>query len=249
VTRVFAIMQRELRSSFESPIAYVTITLFVLALDGLFFFLGFPIGPVPLPSLWEGGQASLIVLFTWLPLLFALLVPALTMGAWAEERRAGTEELLLTYPLRTFEVVVGKFLAAWLLVVLLTTCAVVPVAITVAGLGALDWSTVWVGLSGAALLGAGYVALALFLSACTQEQIVAFLFAALVLGLLWLLRMLVGVLPASYAAVVEYACPSTHFLDSSARGVLDGRDVLYFAGLVTLGLYLNTIIVERRRWR
>ncbi len=247
--RTFAICRRELRAAFESPVAYVTIALFVLTLDSLFFFLGFPIGNVPLPSLWRGTEANLIVLFTWLPLLLAFLVPALTMGSWADERSAGTEELLLTYPLRTGEVVLGKFLAAWLLVVLLIACAVLPVAVTVSGLGDLDWATVWVGILGAAMLGAGYVAIALCVSACTQEQLVAFLMGAILLGLLWLLRMLVGILPASLSGVLAYASPSTHFLESSARGVLDMRDLVYFGLLVVLGLYLNIVMVERRRWR
>jgi len=247
--RTLAVCRRELAATFESPIAYVTIALFVITLDGLFFFLGYPIGNLPLPSLWLGEQASLVVLFTWLQLLLALLVPALTMGAWAEERSRGTEELLLTYPVRTGEVVIGKFLAAWTLVALLITLAVVPVAISVAGLGALDWATVWVGLGGAYMLAAGYVAIALLLSACTSEQLVAFLVGAIVLGLLWLLRMLVGVLPASLASAVDYACPSSHFLGSAARGVFDLRDVVYFGSLVGFGLYLNTVVVERRRWR
>jgi ABC-2 type transport system permease protein len=248
MSRTLAVARRELRASFESPVAYVTIALFVLTLDGLFFFIGYPIGPVPLPGLWDGGQATLIVLFTWLPLLLALLVPAITMSSWAEERRAGTEELLLTYPLRTSAVVVGKFLAAWSFVALLVTAAVLPVALTVSRLGALDWSTVWVGLAGAFLLSAGYVALALLVSACTQEQLLAFLVGAILLSLLWLLRMLVGVLPADLAGTLEYACPSTHFLASSARGVIDLRDGVYFFLFVALGLYGNVVVVERRRW-
>ncbi|MCP3917333.1 MAG: ABC transporter permease subunit [bacterium] len=249
MSRTLAVFRREMRAAFESPIAYVTIALFVLVLDGLFFFIGYPIGRVPLPGLWEGGQASLIVLFTWLPLLLAFLIPALTMAAWAEERKEGTEELLLTYPIRTGEVVVGKFLAAWALVTLLVVLAVLPVAAAVGGLGPLDWSTVWVGLTGAVLLGAGYCAIALLLSACTQEQLVAFLFGSLALGTLWLLRMLVTVLPAGIARGVEYACPSTHFLESAALGVVDVRDVVYFALLVAFGLYMNVVVVERRRWR
>ena len=249
MSRTLAVFRREMRAAFESPIAYVTIALFVLVLDGLFFFIGYPIGRVPLPGLWEGGQASLIVLFTWLPLLLAFLIPALTMAAWAEERKEGTEELLLTYPIRTGEVVVGKFLAAWALVTLLVVLAVLPVAAAVGGLGPLDWSTVWVGLMGAVLLGAGYCAIALLLSACTQEQLVAFLFGSLALGTLWLLRMLVTVLPAGIARGIEYACPSTHFLESAALGVVDVRDFVYFALLVAFGLYLNVVVVERRRWR
>jgi ABC-2 type transport system permease protein len=247
MSRTLAIWRREMRAAFESPIAYVTIILFVATLDGLFFKLGYPIGKVPLPPFWEIGQTTLIVLFTWLPLLLAFLVPALTMGAWSDERRAGTEELLLTYPLRTREVVLGKFLAAWTLVVALVTCAVLPVAWSVHSIGDLDWSTVWVGLIGAYMLGAGYVAIALCLSACTEEQLVAFLFGALALGGLWLLRMLVDVVP-DFASALEYAAPSTHFLESAASGVLDLRDAVYFGLLVFFGLFLNTVIVERRRW-
>lgn len=247
--RTAAVFRRELRAAFESPIAYVTIALFVVVLDGLFFFLGFPVGRVPLPGLWEGGQANLIVLFTWLPLLLAFLIPALTMGSWAEERRAGTEELLLTYPLRTREVVLGKFLASWTLTVLLIALAVLPVAWTVAGLGDLDWATVWVGLGGASLLAAGYVAIAQLVSAATSEQLVAFLLGSLVLGLAWLLRLLVGVLPGDFAAALDYAAPSAHFLESAARGVLDLRDLVYFALLVAFGLTASGLLVERRRWR
>lgn len=247
--RTVAVFRRELASAFESPIAYVTIALFVIVLDGLFFFLGFPVGPVPLPGLWEGGQANLIVLFTWLPLLLAFLVPALTMASWAEERRSGTEELLLTYPVRTREVVLGKFLAAWTLVALLVGLAVLPVAVTVSSLGDLDWSTVWVGLVGAWMLGAGYVALAQLVSAASGEQLVAFLLGALLLGTLWGLRILVPVLPSEFASVVDYACPATHFLDSAARGVLDLRDVIYFLLLVVFGLTSGGLVVEGRRWR
>ena len=119
MSRTLAIFKRELLASFESPVAYVTIGLFVLVQAGLFFYMGYPIGPAPLPSLWAGGQASLTVLFTWLPLLLAFLVPALTMGTWSEERSTGTEELLLTHPVLIREVVLGKFLASWILVCLL----------------------------------------------------------------------------------------------------------------------------------
>ncbi len=249
MSATLTLVRRELRAAFESPIAYVTIALFVCVLDGLFFFLGFPVGRLPLPGLWEGQQASLLVLFTWLPLLLAFMVPALCMGAWAEERRSGTEELLFSYPVEIGQVVVAKFLASWLLVCLLVTLAVLPVAWTVSGLGEFDWATVWVGLVGAYLLGAGYVALAQLVSACTSEQLVAFLLGSLVLGLLWLLRMLVVVLPAGLASALDYAAPSSHFLESAARGVLDLRDVVYFLSLVLFGLTLAGIVVARRRWR
>ncbi|MFT5050023.1 MAG: ABC-2 type transport system permease protein [Chlamydiales bacterium] len=246
--RTLAVLARELRSLFESPIAYVTIVLFIITQSALFFFAGYPVGKVPLPGLWEGGQASLIVLFTWLPLLFAFLVPALAMGAWAEERGAGTEELLLTYPVRTREVVLGKFLAVWGFVSLLVVLTVLPVAWTVDGLGDLDWSTVWVGMAGAILLAAGYSAIALPFSAATGEQLVAFLLGAITLGLLWAARFAVDLFPSGFAHVLEYAAPSSHFLQSAARGVFDLRDVVYFGLLVLFGLNLNVLLVERRRW-
>lgn len=249
MTRCLAVLRRELRAAFDSKVAYVTIALFVLALDGLFFFVGYPIGPVPLPSLFEGRQATLFVLFSWLPLLLAVLVPALTMSRWADERRLGTEELLLTYPVRTVEIVAGKFLAAWLLLGVLLATAVLPVAVAVGSIGPLDWASVWVGLGGAWGLAGAYAALTLFVSACTAEQLVAFLVGGIVLGLLWLLRFLVGVLPAEHAVALEYACPSTHFLGSAARGVVDLRDLVYFGSFVALGLALNVLAVERRRWR
>jgi ABC-2 type transport system permease protein len=243
-----AIARREMRSAFESPVAYVTIGLFVLATAGLFFLAGMPVGRVTLPSLWEGGQASLIVLYAWLPLLLAVLVPALAMGAWAEERRAGTEELLLTYPLRTGQVVMGKFLALWVLIALLTTLTVVPVAVTVDRLGDLDWGTVGTGLIGVIALGGSYAAVALLLSASTQEQLVAFLLGALLLSGLWLLRLMLGVFPPDWAAALDYATPSAHFLDSAARGVVDLRDLVYFLCLGGAALYGNVLLVERRRW-
>lgn len=246
---VLPFARRELRSAFESPVAYVAIGLFVLVLPALFFFLGYPVGRTPLPGLWEGGQASLIVLFHWLPLLLALVVPALSMGAWAEERRGGTEELLLTYPVRTGAVVLGKFLATWTLTMLMVTLAVLSAAVTVGTLGDLDWNTVAAGLVGAAWLTAGYASVALFLSAVSAEQLVAFLLGALALGLLWALPLLVRVLPGGAAEALQAASPTTHFLGSAARGVLDLSDLVYFVLLTALGLVANTLAVERRRWR
>lgn len=246
---VLPFARRELRSAFESPVAYVAIALFVIVLPALFFFLGYPVGRVPLPGLWEGGQASLIVLFHWLPLLLAFVVPALTMGAWSEERRSGTEELLLTYPVRTGAVVLGKFLGAWVLTVLMVSLAVLSAAITVDQLGELDWNTVWVGLLGSSLLVAAYVAISQFLSTLSGEQLVAFLISALLLGLLWALPLFVRILPGGAASFLDAASPTTHFLGSAARGVIDLQDLIYFALLTVLGLVAGTLSIERRRWR
>jgi ABC-2 type transport system permease protein len=247
--RVLPFARRELRSAFESPVAYVAIALFVLVLPALFFFLGYPVGRVPLPGLWEGGQASLIVLFHWLPLLLALVVPALTMGAWSEERRSGTEELLLTYPVRTGAIVLGKFLGAWVLTLLMVSLAVLSAAVTVDQLGSLDWNKVWVGLAGAALLAAAYVSISQFVSSLSAEQLVAFLMGALLLGLFWALPLFVRIFPGDMASILNASSPTPHFLGAFAQGVIDLRDVAYF-GLVTgAGLLCSTLSIESRRWR
>lgn len=247
--RIFAVLRRELGAMFESPVTYVALALFVVVLPLLFFLVGYPVGRQPLPGLFEGQQANLIVLFTWLPLLLALLVPALSMSAWAEERRSGTEELLLTWPVRASEVVVGKFGARFLLLALMVAVAVIPSAVAVAALGDLDWATVWVGLGGAIALAAAYGALALWVSALVQEQLAAFLLGAALLVGLWALELAVTLLPAQLAAALHYAAPSSHFLDSAALGVVDVRDGIYFALFVVFGLVLNVVAVERRRWR
>ena len=245
--RMGTVFQREWAGYFASPLAYVLILVFVVVQAALFFFIGYPIGPVPLPGLWDGGQASMLTLFTWLPLSLALVIPALTMGAWAEERRAGTEELLLTYPLKPWEWVLGKFLAAWSVMMLVLLILIIPTAVTVDGLGDLDWSTVVVGLLGSAGLVAAYVSLALCCSALTSEQLVAFLLSSLVLGSLWLLRMLVAYAPAGMAGILEQASPQAHFLDTAARGVLVGADLVYFLLLMLSGIVWNTVLLERRR--
>ena len=245
--RALIVTRREWMLAFESPVAYVTIVCFVVALAALFFFVGYPIAPQALPSLWRGGQAELRTLFAWLPLLLVFLVPALTMGAWAQERSEGTDELLLTYPLRVGEVVVGKFLALWSLVALLLAAGILPIAASVARLGPLDWSTVWVGLLGSWMMAAAYVALALFVSATTRAELVAYILGVILLGGMWLARMLVSAVPSDYAPALAWISPGSHFLESAARGVLDARDLVWFALLTFAGLSWNTACVDRRR--
>lgn len=247
--KVLPFARRELRSAFESPVAYVAIALFVVVLPALFFFLGYPVGRAPLPGLWEGGQASLIVLFHWLPLLLALVIPALTMGAWSEEQRSGTEELLLTYPVRTGAIVLGKFFGAWVLALLMVSLAVLSAAVTVDQLGDLDWNTVWVGLLGAAFLVAAYVGISQCVSSFSAEQLVSFLISALLLGLLWALPLFVRIFPGDVASILDAASPTTHFLGASAHGVIDLRDLVYFAIITAVSLGVSTLSIESRRWR
>ena len=171
------------------------------------------------------------------------------MGSWSEERRAGTEEVLLTYPVSVAAVAGGKFLASWLLAFLMTAIATLSAALTVAALGDLDWNTVWVGLLGAAFLLAAYVAVAQCLSAASGEQLVAFLLGALALGIAWSLPLFVRILPGELAGALEAASPTQHFLGSAARGVVDLADLVYFALVAAAALGINVLLVEGRRCR
>lgn len=244
-----AVLRRELDVAVRSPVAWVACFLFVLALHAGFFFVGFPIGDLSLPSFWTGRVASLDVLFAWLPVVYALLAPALTMGSWAEERRAGTDELLLTQPVSTRAIVAGKFLAAWILLFVITALAVLPLAVVVSSIGPLDWGTVWGGLIGAWMLAAVCCAIGLAFSALSSEELVAFLLSAVCLLALWSAGHFVRVLPASIAEAAWYASPTLHFLESGARGVFDARAVVYHALFVAGAMVLNVVILEGRRWR
>ena len=184
-----------------------------------------------------------------MPLSLGLLVPALCMGSWTEERRAGTEELFLTFPLRASQLVLGKFLAHTVIVSLLLLLTVLPIAWTVETLGDLDRGTALVGLLGAMLLGAAYVSLALLVSACATDPLVAFLLSALLLLGLWLVRMVVELFPADLAESIDGLTPGAHFMGSAVRGVLDGGDLIYGLTLICAALLLNTWVVEGRRER
>jgi len=242
------VWRRELGAAVGSPVAWVACACFVIGLHTAYFFVGFPVQHLEHPAFWVGGEASLDAVFFWLPLFFCVLAPALTMGSWARERRSGTEELLFAHPLSTRAIVAGKFLAAWCLLGVMTTVAVLPLAWVVSTIGPLDWGAVAGGLTGAWMLAAACAAIGLCASSLTGEELVAFLVGALVLVGLWSAGAFVHVLPASLAEVAWYASPSLHFLESGARGVLAARDLVYFGCLVGAGLLVNVAVVEGRRW-
>ena len=246
---VLAVATRELGEAFDSPVSWVAFPLFALTQLVAFYVLGHPIGELDLPGLWAGGQASLDVLFAWRPLSFALLAPALTMGAWAEEARAGTDELLLSHPVSVRSLVWGKFLAAWLLLAGMATALILATAFQVARLGPLDPGTVVAGLVGTWALAAASVAVGLCASASTRDELVSYLVAALLLGGLWSAALFVRSAPPALAEVLWYASPALHFQESAARGLLDVRDLVYFGLFAFLATVLNVALVEGRRRR
>lgn len=218
------IMRKELNDFFVSPIAYIVISIFLLV-TGFLFFLTF----------FLNGQASLRGFFDLLPLIFSFAIPAITMRLFAEEFSSGSMEVMMTLPLSHGEIVVGKFLAAlvFICVMLLPTLAY---AFTVALFGDLDWGPVIGGYAGAILLGGAFAAIGIFASTLTRNQIIAFIVGALFCFSLTLVDKLLVFFPSSVLGLFSQIGADYHF-HNIARGVIDSRDLLYFAGVIFLFLY------------
>jgi len=239
---VRTILLRELSGYFATPIAYVVLAFFLLSANGLAFGLG---------GLFERGQADMAPFFTFLPWVFMVLGPAVTMRLWAEERRNGTVELLLTQPITLWHAVLGKFLAAWLFVGI-ALALTFPLWITLNYLGNPDNGAIFAGYVGAFLMAAVYLALGSLTSALTKNQLIA-----LLLGV-WASFML---LLTGYPMVTDWFrtwAPQwvtdgivslsvlTHF-ESITKGVLDLRDVLYFALFTTFFLLASAVVLDARK--
>jgi ABC-2 type transport system permease protein len=240
--RVLAVLRREFAAYFASPLAAVFLVMY-LFLAGVFTF--------QLGGLYARGQADLRPFFQGLPWLSLLLVPALSMRLWAEDRRQGTIELLLTLPLGLADLVLGKFLAAWAFAVL-ALALTVPLWLTVAWLGAPDHGVIVVGYLAGALLSGAFLAVGAFISACTRNQVIAFVatlvacFLLLAAGLPVVLDFVSDWLPDVAVRALASMSALLHF-ESMMRGVVDARDVLYFASVIAAFLWLNAIAVDWKK--
>ena len=235
---IAAIFKRELRSYFNSPIAYISLTAFTALTNWLF-----------LRNFFLIGQATLRGYFGVLPWVFLFFVPAVTMRLWAEERKLGTLELLLTLPVKDYQVVIGKFMAsyAFLLLALLLS---LTLPFTVSLLGSLDPGPVVGGYVGAILLGGAYLAIGLFVSGLTKNQIVAFIIGVSVSFLMFMVGedFVTSALPAPLVPLFTYLGLGAHF-ESLGRGVIDSSDLVYYLSVIALFLFLNIRSIESRRWR
>lgn len=239
MSKIRAVALRELRAYFNSPIAYVFLAVFAGA--ALFTFFN-------IQSFFARGQADLRGLFEATPVLTLLLVPALTMRLWAEEAKQGTQEVLLTLPAKEYELVGGKFLASWSLLAL-GLALTVPLAITVSGLGNLDWGPVIGGYVGALLLGAAYLAVGQFVSALTENQILAFILALVVcMGLYGLGTEVFCSLFSDRTAEILRSVGTGSRFRSIARGVIDLRDLAYYVSLTAFFLVLSIGALRAKRW-
>jgi ABC-2 type transport system permease protein len=241
VRNMLAVARRELAGYFSTPVAVVFIVIFLVLQGVLTFNLG---------NFFDRDQADLTPFFSFLPWVFLLLVPAITMRLWAEERRLGTIELLLTLPLRQSEAVVGKFLAAW------AFCAVAlaltfPFWITVNYLGQPDNGVIACGYLGALLVAGAFLSVGAAMSAATKNQVIAFVLA-LAISFVFAVAsypLVTDFLSRGSPALAEFArriSIAERFL-SFTRGVIQLRDVLYFASFMIFFLFLNTVIIEHRK--
>jgi ABC-2 type transport system permease protein len=237
---MWAITRRELAGYFNSPVAYVFIVIFLL-LNGFFTFgLGY---------YFERGQASLAEpFFSWHPWLYLFLVPAVGMRLWAEERRSGTLELLLTMPIAPWQAIVGKFLASWIFLGIALVLTF-PIVITTAYLGDPDNGAVIAGYLGSLLLAGAYLGVTELMSAITRNQIIAFIIAVVVCFFLILCgwepvtQFLVNHLPDGVVALVKGLSTWHHFL-AFQRGVVDFRDLLYFGSVIGFSLFATSVVLR-----
>lgn len=229
------IFRKELKSYFNSAVAYVVIVVF-LAIVGWFH----------TSTLFLSNVASLRFIFNLIPAVFLFIVPAITMRLIAEEKKSGTIELLSTKPLHDAEIVVGKFLAAWALIGL----ALLPTFIyygTIVSIGTIDNGPVIGGYAGLMLMAGVYVAVGLLASSLTDNQIVAFIVGLLFVLILFMLDKILMYVPESMMSVVEFLGVDYHF-SNIARGVIDSRDIFYFISMIGFSLYLSVLSLERRKW-
>jgi ABC-2 type transport system permease protein len=243
LSNIKAITKRELAGYFSSPVAYVFIVIFLLLMGFFTFMAG---------GFFERGQATLDgSFFMWHPWLYLFLVPAVGMRLWAEERRVGTLELLLTLPITAWQAIVGKFLASWLFL-LLALVLTFPVVITVNYLGSPDNGVIFAGYVGSFLMAGAYLAISCMTSAMTRNQVVSFILS--VVACLFLV--LCGFPPVTnlltrmdwpwLVNTVAAFSVITHF-EYFTKGVLDSRDIIFFLSVIGFSLFTTGVIIRSHR--
>ncbi len=230
------IWKREVRAYFTSVVAYIVVTLFLLITGALFWLNYFQ----------EINLLSMRSFFNQAPLFLAFFAPAITMGLISTEKRDGTLELMMTMPVSDAQIVIGKFLAACtlLLVVFVMTT---PYAYTLARLGDLDIGATVAGYIGLLLLGSSYAAIGIMASSWTRDQVVAILIAFSLCFGLYIIDQVVGQPTGNTAVAFQYLSTSFHF-QNIARGVLDVRDVVYYGSLIVVCLGIAQASIASRRW-
>lgn len=239
---VSVIFRREFASYFSTPLAYVFIVIFLGLNGALTFYLG---------RFFERGQADLASFFTFHPWLYLFLIPAVAMRMWAEERKTGTIELLMTLPVSTFQAVLGKYLAAWTFIAA-ALILTFPMWLTVNYLGNPDNGIVLASYIGSLIMAGAFLAIGACISALSKNQIVAFIVAAAVCflflssGLDMVLAFFRGWAPEFVVDAISSLSFLTHFT-AITGGVIDLRDFIFFASVIALSLFINVALVDIKK--
>ena len=236
MTAALTVAKREIRTYFNSPIAYIVITVFML-LSGYLFF----------SSLFIERQAELRAYFNLMPLLLSFIVPAMAMRLIAEEKASGSLEMLITMPVRDWQVIVGKFLAGMALLAAMVGLTLFY-AVTVMLVGPLDKGPAIGGYLGILLVGGAYMAIGVMASTLTRNQIVAFIIGFAISFSLYLFYRLVPFMPESLRPMLAYLSVESHF-DGMSRGIIDSRDVIYYLSVMVVSLVIATVSLESRKWK
>jgi len=239
---VAAVFRRELASYFATPLATVFIVIFLFAMGAFTFYLG---------GFYDSGQATLAIFFSFHPWLYLFLMPAIAMRLWAEERKSGTLELLLTLPIPLTASVVGKYLAAWVFAGI-ALALTFPMWITVNFLGDPDNGAILTSYIGSWLMAGGYLAIGSAVSAGTNNQVIAFVvsvvlsFLFTIAGAPLVMDTLKAVLPFALTDTVSSFSFLTHF-NAIMAGVIDLRDIVFFGTLIAFFLYVTTVLIDLRK--
>jgi ABC-2 type transport system permease protein len=242
VSNIGIILRRELSAYFATPVAYVFIVIFLVLAGAFTFYLG---------GFFERGQADLLPFFSFHPWLYLFLVPALSMRLWAEERKSGSIELLMTLPVKRSEAVLGKFLAAWLF----TAIALVltfPIWLTVNYLGSPDNGAILTGYLGSLLMAGAFLAIGSCISATTRNQVIAFIltvvicFGFLLAGFPMVLDVFSAWAPAFLVDAIASLSFLTHF-DALSKGVIELRNLVYFLLVIGAWLTASAIVLDMKK--
>lgn len=233
-----AIFKKEFRSYFNSAIAYIYIATFLVISSWLFF-----------RPFFLYNQADMRPLFDVLPWVYLFFIPAVTMRLWAEEKKLGTIEILMTLPVKDHEVVLGKFLAShvFLSVAVLLTF---PIPLTISLLGNADIGPIIGGYLGCLLMGGAYIAIGLYVSSLTENQIIAFIVGVSIIFAFFIIGhdIVLFTLPHKIVPFLSYLGLGTHF-ENMRKGIIDSRDIVYYLSIIGFFIFLNLRHIEGRRWR
>jgi ABC-2 type transport system permease protein len=236
MNQVLVLARKEFRSYFDSPVAYVVITLFLLIAGWQFS-----------SALFLSNTPDLRTLFSIVRFILLFFIPALSMRLISEEKRLGTIELLMTLPVKDWQLVLGKFIAAYLLIIITILLTLIHY-ITISVLGSPDFGATMAGYLGLILVVGVYLSIGIFTSSLSQNQIVAFISSFVIIFAFFMLDKVIFFFPGFIANILEFLSIDYHF-EGIARGVIDTRDVIYFFSLIFLFLFLTTQTLESRKWK